>query len=106
MKLDRGYLHAKKIGGAEAFGFYERTPSLPQAAKEDPGPSFIPSSMDGAKRNLPLPRFPPRRHMALQPREELPVPEPRILRLQDPVVLVGEEDEARGHALGFQRVVV
>ena len=47
MKLEMGYLHAKKIGDAEAFGFYERTPSLPQAAKEDPGSSFIPSSMDG-----------------------------------------------------------
>src|SRR5476649_1560404 len=47
MKLERGYLHAKKIGGADAFGFYERTSSLPQAAKEDPGSSFIPSSMDG-----------------------------------------------------------
>ena len=36
MKLERGYLHAKKIGGADAFGFYERTPSLPYAIKEDP----------------------------------------------------------------------
>src|SRR5476651_1458927 len=48
MKLERGYLHAKKIGDADAFGFYERTPSLPLAAKENPGSSFIPSSMDGA----------------------------------------------------------
>ena len=37
--------------------------------------------------------------VADQPREELEVPEPRVLRLQDPVVLVGEVDEARGDAL-------
>jgi hypothetical protein len=55
MKLERGYLHAKKIEGADAFGFYERTLSLPQAAKEDPGSSFIPSSMDGATRIPPCP---------------------------------------------------
>jgi hypothetical protein len=47
MKLERGGLHAKKIEGADAFGFYERTPSLPYAANEDPGSNFIPSPMDG-----------------------------------------------------------
>ena len=31
-----GDLSAKKIGDAKAFGFYERTPSLPYAAKENP----------------------------------------------------------------------
>jgi hypothetical protein len=31
-----GGLTAKKNGDADAFGFYERTPSLPQAAKEKP----------------------------------------------------------------------
>ena len=31
-----GGLHAKKIEGADAFGFYERTPSLPYTIKEDP----------------------------------------------------------------------
>ena len=50
MKLERGGLHAEKIGGADAFGFYERTPSLPYAINEDPGSSFIPSSMDGVRR--------------------------------------------------------
>jgi len=48
MKLERGGLNAKKIEGADAFGCDERTPSLPYAAIEDPGSSFIPSSMDGA----------------------------------------------------------
>jgi hypothetical protein len=49
MKLERGGLNAKKIEGAEAFGFYERTLSLPYTIKEDPGSSFIPSSMDGGR---------------------------------------------------------
>ena len=31
-----GSFDAKKIGGADAFGCDERTPSLPYAAKEDP----------------------------------------------------------------------
>jgi hypothetical protein len=31
-----GGLTAKKNGDADAFGFYERTPSLPYAANEDP----------------------------------------------------------------------
>ena len=54
------------------------------------------------------PRRPHRARTAVggEPREELAVPEPRVLRLQDPVVLVGEVDEARGDALGLQRVVV
>jgi hypothetical protein len=36
VKLERGGLHAKKIGDVDAFGCDERTPSLPHAAKEDP----------------------------------------------------------------------
>src|SRR5471032_2473382 len=80
MKLERGGLHAQKIGGDDAFGFYERTPSLSYAAKENPrlelhpefdgwrpgrassrvrwmapGSSFIPSSMDGGRNRTSLP---------------------------------------------------
>src|SRR5688572_23249500 len=41
----------------------------------------------------------------LQPAEELPIPQPRIARLEDPVVLVREPDQPGVHALGQQRVV-
>ena len=34
--LERGGLTAKKNGDADAFGFYERTPSLPYAANQNP----------------------------------------------------------------------
>ena len=56
MKLERGGLHAKKIGDADAFGFYERTPSLPYAISEDPGSSFTPTSMRRSETGFPPPR--------------------------------------------------
>ena len=53
---------------------------------------------------------PPRRRAsrreAREPGEELAVPEPRVLRLQDPVVLVGKVDEPRGDVLRLQRIEV
>jgi len=42
----------------------------------------------------------------LQPSKKLLIPEPRILRFENPVVLVGVHDEARCDAFGAQRVVV
>src|SRR5262249_34971436 len=42
----------------------------------------------------------------LQPPEHLAVPDERVLRLQDPVILVREVDQARRHSFLAQRVVV
>src|SRR5450432_680157 len=55
VELERGGLHAKKIGDADAFGFYERTPSLPYAISEDPGSSFTPTSMRRSETGFPPP---------------------------------------------------
>src|SRR5471032_927792 len=53
VELERGDFNTKKNGDAEAFGFYERTPSLPYAAKEDPGSSFTPTSMRRSETEFP-----------------------------------------------------
>src|SRR5258705_10351565 len=45
----------------------------------------------------------PRRHILLQPRKHLTVPELAVARLQHPVAFVGEVDETRFHPLAFQR---
>src|SRR5438067_2241311 len=42
-------------------------------------------------------------HVLVQPREKLLVPQPRVLRPQDPVVLVREIHQPRRHALELQR---
>src|SRR6266498_3752818 len=44
--------------------------------------------------------------VAFDPGEEFAVPEPRVLRLQDPVVLVGKIDQPRADPARLERVVV
>src|SRR5471032_3016953 len=59
VKLERGGLHAKKIGGDDAFGFYERTPSLPHTIKEDPRLELHPHFDEAITGSSFTPRAPP-----------------------------------------------
>src|SRR5437667_4192935 len=47
-----------------------------------------------------------RRRIAFDPAEELPIPEPRVLRLENPVVFVREIDQTLRNLLRMQSVVV